>query len=102
MYSTKYRSVTAPNSKRRLSDVRYAFRMKQCSVRLYLQLFVGGLMFYLGCWVRLYLQLFVGGLMFYLRYLYCLRIVVFFFALLVFVLCLVYPMLPVSLDYKCF
>ena len=83
MYSTKYRSVTAPNSKRRLSDARYAFRMKQCSVRLYLQLFV-------------------GGLMLYLRYLYCLRIVVFFFALFVFVLCLVYPMLPVSLDYKCF
>jgi hypothetical protein len=83
MYSTKYRSVTAPNSKRRLSDVRYAFRMKQCSVRLYLQLFV-------------------GGLMFYLRYLYCLRIVVVYFALFVFVLCLVYPMLPVSLDYKCF
>ena len=83
MYSTNYRSVTAPNSKRRLSDVRYAFRMKQCSVRLYLQLFV-------------------GGLMFYLRYLYCLRIVVVYFALFVFVLCLVYPMLPVSLDYKCF
>ena len=38
------------------------------SVRLYLQLFVGGLMFYLGCSVRLYLQLFVGGLMFYLGY----------------------------------
>jgi hypothetical protein len=30
------------------------------SVRLYLQLFVGGLMFYLRS-VRLYLQLFVGG-----------------------------------------
>jgi hypothetical protein len=35
------------------------------SVRLYLQLFVGGLMFYLRS-VRLYLQLFVGELMFYL------------------------------------
>jgi hypothetical protein len=37
-----------------------------CSVRLYLQLFVGGIMFYLGCSVRLYLQLFVGGIMSYL------------------------------------
>jgi len=27
--------------------VRYDFRKKQCSVRLYLQLFVGGLTFYL-------------------------------------------------------
>ena len=36
------------------------------SVRLYLQLFVGGLMYYLRS-VRLYLQLFVGGLMYYLR-----------------------------------
>jgi hypothetical protein len=34
-----------------------------CSVRLYPQLFVGGLMSYLGCSVRLYPQLFVGGLM---------------------------------------
>jgi hypothetical protein len=34
------------------------------SVRLYLQLFVGGLMYYLRS-IRLYLQLFVGGLMFY-------------------------------------
>ena len=58
-----------------------------CTVRLYLQLFVGGLMSYLLmfgsslppvvcrrthvlftlCSVRLYLQLFVGGLMSYLR-----------------------------------
>jgi hypothetical protein len=37
-----------------------------CSVRLYLQLFVGGFMSYLGCSVRLYLQLFVGGYMSYL------------------------------------
>ena len=43
------------------------------SVRLYLQLFVGGLMSYLRylclppVWLRLYLQLFVGGLMYYLR-----------------------------------
>jgi hypothetical protein len=37
-----------------------------CLVRLYLQLFVGELMFYLRS-VRLYLQLFVGELMFYLR-----------------------------------
>jgi hypothetical protein len=28
-------------------DVRYDFRIKRCSVRLYLQLFVGGLMSYL-------------------------------------------------------
>ena len=47
------------------------------------------------------LQLFVGGLMYYLRYL---RIAVFntycavLFALLVFVLSLVCPMLPVSVD----
>jgi hypothetical protein len=40
-----------------------------CLVRLYLQLFVGGVMSYLGCLVRLYLQLFVGGIMSYLRYL---------------------------------
>jgi hypothetical protein len=59
--------------------------------------------------VRLYLQMFVGGLMSYLCYLcylcllahsgvqctvYCV------FVLLVFVLCLVYPMLPVSLDFS--
>jgi hypothetical protein len=37
-----------------------------CSVRLYPQLFVEGLMSYLGCSVRLYLQLFVEGLMSYL------------------------------------
>ena len=46
------------------------------SVRLYLQLFVVGLMYYLRSsmhsvvcrrTVRLYLQLFVGGLMYYLR-----------------------------------
>ena len=40
-------------------------------VRLYLQLFVGGLMYYLRL-VRLYLQLFVGGLMSYLRSSSCL------------------------------
>ena len=28
-------------------DVRYDFHMKRCSVRLYLQLFVGGLLYYL-------------------------------------------------------
>ena len=54
------------------------------SVRLYLQLFVGGLMYYLRSGSSLfvcrrthvlftfgssYLQLFVGGLMYYLRYL---------------------------------
>ena len=45
-----------------------------CSVLLYLQLFVVGLMSYLRylcLFVRLYLQLFVVGLMFYLRYLVC-------------------------------
>ena len=56
------------------------------------------------CSVRLYLQLFVGGLMFYLSYL-CLfahsgvqHILCSVFVLFVFVLCLVYPMLPVSLE----
>ena len=39
---------------------------KRCSVRLYLQLLVGGRMPYLGCSVRLYLQLLVGGRMPYL------------------------------------
>ena len=40
-----------------------------CSGRLYLQLFVGGLLSYLRyVRVRLYLQLFVGGLLSYLRY----------------------------------
>ena len=38
-----------------------------CSVCLYLQLYVGGRMSYLGCSVRLYLQLYVGGRMSYLR-----------------------------------
>jgi hypothetical protein len=42
----------------------------RCSVCLYLQLFVGGLMSYLRCSVCLYLQLFVGGLMPYLRVLF--------------------------------
>ena len=56
------------------------------------------------CSVRLYLQLFVGGFMSYLRYLCLLaysgvqHIFCFFFGLFVFVLCLVYSMLPVSLD----
>jgi hypothetical protein len=36
-----------------------------CSVHLFPQLFVGGLMSYLGCSVRLYPQLFVEGLMSY-------------------------------------
>ena len=39
--------------------------MLGCSVRFYLQLFVGGLLSLLGCSVRFYLQLFVGG--FYLQ-----------------------------------
>ena len=38
-------------------------------VRLYLQLFVGGLMSYLCYLCCLYIQLFVGGLMSYLCYL---------------------------------
>jgi hypothetical protein len=53
------------------------------------------------CSVRLYLQLFVGWLMSYLRYLCCLRIVVSNTYCVVFCfvcLHLVYPMLPVSLD----
>jgi hypothetical protein len=47
--------------------------------------------------VRLYFQLFVGGIMSYLRYIVCLCIVVsntycvVFFALFVFVFCLMYP-----------
>jgi predicted metal-binding membrane protein len=36
-----------------------------CTVRLFSQLFVGGLMSYLGCSVRLFSQLFVGGFMSY-------------------------------------
>ena len=40
-----------------------------CSLRLYLQLFVGGAhVLFTLCSVRLYLQLFVGGLLSYLRY----------------------------------
>ena len=37
-----------------------------CSARLYLSLFIGGLISYLGCSVRLYLSLFIGGLISYL------------------------------------
>jgi len=53
-------------------------------------------MSYLGCSVRLYPQLFVGGLMSYLRYLFCLCLVVTntlcwgFYLVFFFVLCLVY------------
>jgi len=62
-------------------DVRYDFRIKLFSVLLYLQLFVGGLMFYLR-----YFCLFVySGV----QHILC---CVFVF------LRLVYPMLPVSLD----
>jgi hypothetical protein len=66
-----------------------------CLVRLYLQLFVGGLMSYIAylCLVRLYLQLFVGGLMSYIAFL-CLvaysdvqHILCCVFALFVFVSC---------------
>ena len=48
------------------------------------------------------IQLYVGGLMSYLCFL-CLFAYsgVFCFVLFVFVLCLVYPMLPVSLDCPC-
>ena len=65
-----------------------------CLVRLYLQLFVGGVMSYLGCSVRLYLQLFVGGIMSYLRYL-CL----FAYSGLQHILCLfVFVLCTISLD----
>ena len=54
------------------------------------------------CSVRLYFQLFVRGLMSYLRYLYLLAkwcpthiVLCFYFAFL----CLVYTMVPVSLDF---
>ena len=50
------------------------------------------------CSVRLYLQLLVRWLMTYLRYLCLFAYCVVFSALFVFVLCLVYPMLPVSLG----
>ena len=59
---------------------------------------------YKRCLVHVYLQFFVEGLMFYLRYLCYLRIVVsntycaVVFVLFLFVLCLVFPMLSVSLD----
>ena len=49
------------------------------------------------CSVRLYLQLFVGGLMSYLRYL-CSSCCVFYFKHVLFVLCLVCPILAVFLD----
>jgi hypothetical protein len=48
--------------------------------------------------VRLCLQSFVGGLMSNLHYLFCLRIVVSNTYCVVFLFCLSYPMLPVSLD----
>jgi hypothetical protein len=71
---------------------------------LYLRLFVGGLMASLRSDFFLYLRLFVGGLMASLRY-WCLFALSVFqhilcrvFALFVFVLCLLYPMLPVSLH----
>jgi hypothetical protein len=78
-----------------------------CSLRLYLQLFIGELMSYLRCSVCLYLQLFVGALISYLRCSVCLYLqlfvgglmsyLCFVFVLFVFVLCS-YPMLQVSLD----
>ena len=67
------------------SDVRYDFRIKKCLIRLYLQLFVGWLMFYLR-----YLWWFAySGV----QHILCCVFIMF-----VFVLCLVYPMLRVSLD----
>ena len=62
----------------------YAFRIKQCSVRLYFQLFVGGFMSYL-CYLCLFAY---SGI----QYILCCVFVLFFY-----VLCTVY-MLPVSLD----
>ena len=66
-------------------DVRHNFRMKSCSVRLYLQLLVGGLISYLR-----YLCLFPHIGVQYIVLCYC-------FVLLG----LVYHMLSVSLDCPC-
>ena len=66
-------------------DVRYEFRIETIFVRLYPQLFVGGLMSYLH----------------YLCFWACSgvqHILCCVFVLFVFVLCLMYPMLPISLD----
>jgi len=56
-------------------------------------------------WVRLYLQLFVGMIISYLRHIcfVCVysgvqKICCCVFVLFIFVLCLVFPMLPVSMD----
>ena len=61
-------------------------------------LYSGFLQFFITLrYICLYLLLFVGGFMSYLHYLcVCVYIVVCFFGF-VFLLCLVYPMLPVSL-----
>jgi hypothetical protein len=64
------------------SDVRYDFRTKRCSVRLLLQLFVGGLVFYLRFCVSLRI---VVSNTYYVVFLFCSSPCV--------------PMLPVSLDY---
>ena len=55
-------------------------------------------MSYLGCSVRLYLQLFVGGLMSYLRYLWLFAYSDIQHILSFVRLRLMYPMLPISLD----
>ena len=65
----------------------FDFRIKRYSVRLFLQLFVGGLM---SCMYLRYLCLFVHSAV---QHILCCV-----FGLFVVVLCLVYPMLPVSLD----
>ena len=65
-------------------DVCYDLRIKRCSVRLYLLLFVGGVMSYLCLFVH-------SGV----PHILC---CVFVFILFVFVLCLVYTLLPDSLD----
>jgi hypothetical protein len=69
----------------RCYDGRYSFRIKRCSVRIYFQLFVGGLMSYL-CYLSLLAHSGVPHI------LCCV------FLLFIFVLYFVYPMLPVSLD----
>ena len=64
-------------------EIRYHFRIKRCSVRLYLQLLVGWPMSYLR-----YLCLFAHSS---IQHIMCC-------VFIIFCLSLVYPMLPVSLD----
>ena len=69
-------------------DVRYDFRKNKCSVRLYLQLFVGGRMSYL----RYTCVLVYSGVHHILGYVFA------FLRLVSCVLCLVHPMIPVPLG----